>query len=137
MSEERATMTDETHLCLSRATTPISASWPERDTWDTRPNGDRCCSFCGSLHPDDWLRLMKDAANPESKTIIDRSDKGYKFYVQQESVANASEGGIKFYTWHIPSEEWAAEANAIHREVVSNSAAKRAAQTKVLFGSAT
>ena len=137
MTDAAGVGAEESHLCGSRAHTPIPSTWPAEDTWHVRPNGDRCCSFCGSLHPDDWLRLMKEAAKPESKTVIYRSDKGYKFYVQQEGVANASEGGIKFYTWHIPSEEWASEANALHRDVVAASAAKRAAQMKVLFGSAT
>lgn len=124
----------ETHLCQSRASTPPAKFWPEKDTWNTRPNGDRCCSFCGSLHPDDWLRLMKDAADMSSETVIDPTDKGYKFYVRQKGVKNASEGGIKFYTWHIPSDEWAAEANALHPSVVAVSRHKNAVAMQDLFG---
>lgn len=129
-------VTEETHLCLSRATTPPAPFWPEKDTWRMRPNGDRCCSFCGSLHPDDWLRLMKEAADPEKETSIEMSTKTYKFYVRQKGVSSATEGGIKFYTWHIPSKEWAAEANKLHEDVLKASAVKHGDRVKVLFGGA-
>lgn len=84
-----------------------------RDYWRKQPNGDRACSACGSLHPDDWMRLTRLAADPASEVRIERSDKGYKWYVTQPGVKNAMEGGIKFYTWHIPSGDWEAEINAI------------------------
>ena len=126
-------MTDETHFCPSRESTPKISGWPDHDTWRVLPNGDRTCSFCGSLHPDDWMRLMDAAKDPDTKTWIDPSDKGYKFYVHQDGVANASDGGIKFYTWHIPSDEWAAKANAIHKEVLVASQSKMAARMARLF----
>jgi len=109
---------EEHHLCPSRPGTPKAPGYPETDTWRVLPNGDRTCSFCGSLHPDDWLRLMGEAKDPESRTLIDKSNKGYKFYVHQAGVQNALEGGIKFYNWHIPSADWAAQANAMHQEVM-------------------
>lgn len=114
----------ETHICGSRQTTPTPPGYADRDTWRAEANGDRTCSFCGSLHHDDWLRLMRDALDPKTETRIDLSDKGYKFYVHQAGVRNASQGGIKFYTWHIPSDAWAAEANAIHKDVTAASRAK-------------
>lgn len=125
-------MTEETHLCGSRSTTPGPHLFPGHDTWRVLPNGDRTCSFCGSAHPDDWLRIMRSAADPESKTTIDRSDKGYKFYCHQEGVSNALDGAIKFYTWHIPSDEWAAQANAIHADVMRESTKKMAERITLL-----
>src|SRR5579862_1269798 len=60
------------------------------DRWQRfKSNGDRVCSYCGSLHPDDWFALVKRSAEaPEEADYgtvpeIDRSDKGYKIYVHQ------------------------------------------------------
>lgn len=79
-----------------------------QDHWDQfRSNGDRVCSFCGSLHPEDMFRLVRAAAEaPEDapyRSVVEivRSDKGYKIYVHQPGVRNAHEGGIKFYTQHL------------------------------------
>lgn len=88
--------------CLRRTTTP--GPWIQEsnlDRWLQFPNGDRVCSFCGSLHPDDFKALIKDAQSEKSDTRIDLSDKAYKVYVTRDSVANALEGGIKFYGWHL------------------------------------
>lgn len=78
------------------------------DHWDRiKSNGDRVCSFCGSLHPDDWFRLVAAAATASEDAPyanvpeIKRTDKRYKFYVHQPGVRNAMEGGIKFYTQHL------------------------------------
>lgn len=80
-----------------------------QDHWQRfKSNGDRVCSYCGSLHPDDMFALVKASADaPEdadyrSVVEIEPSDKGYKIYVQQPGVRNAMEGGIKFYTQHLP-----------------------------------
>lgn len=82
---------------------------PGLDRWQKfKSNGNRVCSFCGSLHPDDMFALTKQAANaPEdapyrSVVDIEPSDKNYKIYVSQPGVRNAHEGGIKFYTHHLP-----------------------------------
>lgn len=79
------------------------------DHWERfKSNGNRVCSYCGSLHPDDLFALVKASAEaPEdaefgSVVEIDPSDKSYKIYVQQPGVRNAHEGGIKFYTHHLP-----------------------------------
>lgn len=79
------------------------------DHWQRfKSNGNRVCSYCGSLHPDDMFALVKasadapDDADYRSVVEIERSDKGYKIYVQQPGVRNAMEGGIKFYIQHLP-----------------------------------
>lgn len=88
---------------------PVHADQSEgQDHWDRfKSNGDRVCSYCGSLHPDDWFRLVKASAEASvtvpygSVPEIEPSDKGYKIYVQQPGVRNAHQGGIKFYTQHL------------------------------------
>lgn len=78
------------------------------DTWQLR-GGDRCCSFCGSLHPERFKEIVQEACrNPGGPVKFSRSTKNYKWYVQKPG-----EGGVKFYTWHIPSEEFAEELNRI------------------------
>lgn len=84
--------------------------FPGPDAWEKFKHIDnRVCSYCGSLHPDDFLRLVREAATaPEEASYlstirIEPSDKGYKIYVHQPGVRNAHEGGIKFYTPHLPT----------------------------------
>ena len=78
------------------------------DRWRKfKSNGDRVCSFCGSLHPVDFFRLVESCANaPDDAAFgsvgeVERSDKPHKVYVHQPGVRNAMEGGIKFYTHHL------------------------------------
>lgn len=82
------------------------------DHWDKfKSNGNRVCSYCGSLHPEDFLRLVKESATaPEdalfrSVVEVEPSDKSYKIYVHQPGVRNAHEGGIKFYTHHLERDD--------------------------------
>lgn len=116
----------EPHQCAERrnAMPSILKMVGEFDRWDAMPNGDRCCSFCGSLHPDDFKRLVERAAAADDQTWIERSTKGYKWYVHQPGVKNASEGGIKFYTWHLPSEEFTAALNKVVPAAIDRSNAK-------------
>jgi len=91
------------------------------DTWEYSPNGDRICSFCGSLHPDDFMELVRQAAEGGAEEVveIEPSDKSYKIYVGRQSVRNASVGGIKFYTWHLPS-PISDENKALFQQAVDN-----------------
>ena len=59
------------------------------DTW-RGDEGSRTCSWCGSLHPDDFM--AKSAAGIE----LGPTDKAYKVYV--------GDGG-KFYFQHLSSEQ--------------------------------
>lgn len=72
------------------------------DTWDLGPDGNRTCSYCGSLHPDDFMAICRKAITDE-RYSVDPSDKRYKVYVRQPGVRNASEGAIKFYMQHAPA----------------------------------
>lgn len=48
----------------------------------------RCCSFCGSLPPDDFMSLVRTGA------MIEPTDKDYKAYIRGETQA-------KFYYQHL------------------------------------
>ncbi len=91
---------------------PFKGSGSGLDYWQRfKRNGDRVCSYCGSLHPEDFLRFVHEAAVAPEGTeggevpLIEPSDKGYKIYVRRVGVRNAHEGGIKFYTQHLPRDE--------------------------------
>jgi hypothetical protein len=103
----------EEFYCPRREENPLGArTFPGPDRWNKfKSNGDRVCSYCGSLHWEDMLRLVSEAANaPEdadyhSVPSIEPSDKGYKVYVHQPGIRNAMEGAIKFYMQHVPRGE--------------------------------
>jgi len=77
------------------------------DTWELRGK-DKCCSFCGSLHPDRVLELARE----HGTGIIGFTDKGYKWYVTQPNVPNAAFGGIKYYRQH-DTQEFIDELNKL------------------------
>jgi hypothetical protein len=88
--------TEEKHTCPERMNG--FGPWDKEenlDTWEIRGQ-DKCCSFCGSMHPDRVLELVKE----QGFKVISRSDKQYKWYIEQANVPNASFGGIKYYRWH-------------------------------------
>ncbi len=112
-----------------------SSEEQQPDYWEQfKRNGDRVCSYCGSLHPEDFFRLVKQCAESDEQETygkavgIEPSDKGYKIYVCQPGVRNAHEGGIKFYTHHLP-ENITEEMNQQYREAVRKT---RARFTKIL-----
>jgi hypothetical protein len=100
-------------LCGRRSENPLaSQTFPGPDHWEKfKSNGNRVCSYCGSLHPDDMFALVKacaeapDDAPYNSVVEVEQSDKSYKVYVHQPGVRNAHEGGIKFYMQHLPRGE--------------------------------
>ena len=79
------------------------------DRWQKfKSNGNRVCSFCGSLHPDDLFAIVRECGDADetapygSVPEIEQTDKSYKIYVHQPGVKNAHDGGIKFYMHHLP-----------------------------------
>lgn len=97
--------------CGSRDSSPMGDRvFPGPDVWQQHKNGDRVCSFCGSLHPDDFVEIIKLKADGKGGDVH-RSDKGYKWYAQREGVSNAMNGGIKFYTWHGQGDDFATKVN--------------------------
>jgi hypothetical protein len=57
------------------------------------------------------FRLVKESADADenapfdSVTEIETSTEPHKVYVHQPGVRNANEGGIKFYTHHLPKRQ--------------------------------
>lgn len=72
------------------------------DTWDIGPDGNRTCSFCGSIHAEDLMAIARKTLTDE-RYGIEGTTKSYKVYVRQPGVRNASEGAIKFYKHHAPA----------------------------------
>ncbi|MEU1596218.1 hypothetical protein ABZ468_26000 [Streptomyces sp. NPDC005708] len=77
-----------------------SGPWPHEeghDTWSTRQGlagqaaVGRSCSFCGSLHPDRFMELVREG------WIVGPTDKDYKAYLERPG------GGVeaKFYFQHL------------------------------------
>ena len=72
------------------------------DTWDIGPDGNRTCSYCGSIHFDDLMEIARKTVD-DDRYGIEGTTKSYKVYVRQPGVRNASEGAIKFYMHHAPA----------------------------------
>lgn len=111
-----------THDCPRRQENPHSL-FPGPDHWDQfKSNGDRVCSYCGSLHPDDFWRLVREAAEAgpdadyNTAVQIEPSTKHYKVYVRRATVRNAHEGGIKFYTQHLDFASITDEQDALYKQ---------------------
>lgn len=84
----------------------------EIDTkWRTMPDGSRTCSYCGSLHPEDFTDIMWRYSQREEGYDFGMTDKGYKDYGNRPGVQNAGQGGIKFYGNHCVA-PWADELYA-------------------------
>ena len=87
---------DRSFLCPRRdefAPDGIPSGMPKTDTW-LREYGYRTCSWCGSMHPEDFMRICRSGSGEVGPT-----DKRYKAYV---------EGGIiraKFYFRHLTEDQ--------------------------------
>lgn len=69
--------------------------------------GDRVCSCCGSIHPDDLIKRVRELGSG----IIEPSTKEYKWYVKIPGVHNALDGAIKYYRWHDSDDNYADKIN--------------------------
>lgn len=110
--------------------------FPGPDHWQRfKLIDNRVCSYCGSLHSEDLFRLVKESANASvdaeygSVVEIEPSDKSYKIYIRQPGVRNAREGGIKFYTPHLPRDEHGALA-VLPEQQAEYSAAVKASRAR-------
>ncbi|RWX72567.1 hypothetical protein [Mesorhizobium sp. M2A.F.Ca.ET.039.01.1.1] len=119
--------------CRDRDNNPLAdRSFPGFDHWRKQPNGDRTCSFCGSLHEDDFLEIIDAYARGEPGYSFDPTTKGYKRYAHRPGVQNASQGGIKFYGWHAdqtPGPRWDR-----HKEIHGRAMARYRAEMQEAFG---
>lgn len=89
---------------------------PTLDYWET-VGSDRCCSYCGSWHPDEFLAFLKVVASPNQPGHIEGTRKNYKIYLHRPGISHAGQGAIKFYKWHLPApvDE---ETEALYREAM-------------------
>lgn len=85
----------EEFLCPRRAEGVPAFMEGKKDHWQMRGD-DPCCSYCGSMKPSRVIELVKQ----HGFGIMQRTDKGYKWYVHRQGVPNASFGGIKTYMQH-------------------------------------
>jgi hypothetical protein len=74
---------------------------PNIDKWSLH-GGFRTCSFCGSLHHEDWIKAVNKARYADGEMYISRGKKG-KWYVRGKNDEGASVNG-KFYAIHMPEE---------------------------------
>lgn len=84
----------EEHLCPRRSEVGPQFRLPDHDTWDRRDGakGPRTCSYCGSLHPEDFFILWIDDGE------IGPTDKNYKAYLRHPI---SQTGQFKFYFMHL------------------------------------
>lgn len=69
------------------------------DHWKIMPNGDKVCSYCGSLHPESVIEKIKKYGFG----VIAGTDKSYKWYVGCNSavtIPGYQKGGFKYYRHH-------------------------------------
>jgi hypothetical protein len=93
----------ERFFCPKREENPTSySSFPNKDKWRVEKNGDLCCSYCGALHPEQFLKFCKVVVDDSDikKRIEYISNKG-KIYIERPTINNAQQGAIKTYNCHI------------------------------------
>lgn len=96
----------DTFFCPKRGMTPEQAAvfnYPTEDTWTREGNakGERTCTYCGGIHQDDLVPILKDAADPAKPgTFVYMSDKPNKMYLRRPDVMNSDDGAIKSYGGH-------------------------------------
>lgn len=108
-------------VCPSRAGGVHPAFKDTKDYWRKEVNGDRCCSYCGSLSEEDFFDILTHYVAGDPGYKFDPSTKGYKSYANRPGVANASVGGIKFYHDHV---------NKDHPDFAKRGAVYQAARAK-------
>lgn len=90
------------HTCPRRA-----ESWGHHemnaDTW-MKDEGFRKCTYCGSVHPEDFEQFAHDVVVEGGKRLkLKGTQKGYKFYL----VAHPSyKKSGKFYTQHLTKKQY-------------------------------
>ncbi len=78
------------------------------DFWRSMTNGDKVCSFCGSMHPDSVLEAVRQYGSQS----IEKSTKSYKWYINRPGIDNVYGGGIKYYRAH-DTQEFVEELNKL------------------------
>lgn len=68
-----------------------------QDSWLLHANQDRVCSYCGSIHPHDYIRISQD---PVSKLSM-LSPKSYHISIARPTVPDARWGATYFLLPHL------------------------------------
>lgn len=103
------------HWCPSRGVN-ARRDQPLPDLWSYGPDDNRTCSYCGSIHFEDLMRICKKTFSDPGYGV-EGTTKSYKVYVKQPNVRNASEGAIKFYMHHLPDDFEAGDKLLLHNAV--------------------
>jgi hypothetical protein len=70
--------------------------FPDDDFWAPRSNGDHTCSYCGSLHPDQFIEHMR-------RYLIDADGYGFDKSEEDGRIALVRQGVRRhFFCWHSP-----------------------------------
>lgn len=67
-----------------------------QDSWLLHANHDRVCSYCGSLHPKDFVRLIK-----EDSTLVLSRPHGYLHRLERPAVPSDKWGATSFILLHL------------------------------------
>lgn len=74
----------------------------DADGWYEKQNGDLCCNYCGSWHPEQFLVFCKRVVDTADVAMyIEFVDRGRKFYTHRPEVQGAVQGAIKMYGVHM------------------------------------
>jgi hypothetical protein len=83
-----------THTCGRRTEDGVPPDGrPGPDTWRERPGELPSCSYCGSMHPNEFMRIAEGGVHELGPT-----DKSYKVYVDSHRPS-------KFYFQHLTLEQ--------------------------------
>jgi hypothetical protein len=93
--------------CPLRSASPQFQQGPW-DTWQLRvgPDGPRFCSFCGSIHRDDFLALLEN----ERLESLELNDRRNKIYIRRRG-----KGLVKLKTAHLQPEDRPVVGDALMR----------------------
>lgn len=84
-------MIDDCPRRLANAGGPFSFVNEHKVTWDGRQ-----CSYCGSLHPDDFMQWVREGYK------LDVTDKDYKIYLCNAPTKSPTG---KFYFYHLSEDQ--------------------------------
>jgi len=74
------------------------------DYWEKRGK-DRCCSFCGSWHPAEFLEFCDRIFHTNGRCgTIELNDRHDKIYIQRPGIRNAEDGAIKIKMAHLTAD---------------------------------
>jgi len=97
----------ETMICAyreqDRKLYPDSPIHEQAPTWKTRANGEKACSYCGSMEASEFYAFMERVIDDPSPYIrIELNDHRDKIYVTRPEVKNADDGPLYIRTVHLP-----------------------------------